>query len=192
MAGLKPERTFTPAVKKALGDVTVVKDAQGGQPIRRWYKKWKPADGPVAEGNGDLYDRLMKKVRAAMMRDEGFDTITFVWMQGERDAKSGHGNVYAASMKGLIDQLRADLGRKDMNFVIGRLSDNKKNHEGWDLVRQAQVDVAEADPRGAWLDTDALNGPNDGLHYTKDGYDKMGEGFAAKAIELIKKNKPAK
>ena len=188
MAGLNPDRTFTPAVKKALGNVIVVKDAVGGQPIRRWYKKWKPADGPVAKGNGDLYARLMKKVNAAA-GDKKPDTVTFVWMQGERDAKTGHGGVYATSMRGLIDQLQSDLGRKDVNFVIGRLSDHKKDHDGWNLVRKAQVDVAEADPRGAWLDTDALNGEGDGLHYTKDGYDKMGEGFAAKAIELIKKNK---
>ena len=42
MAGLRPEESFTPAVEAAFGKdhVIVVKDAQGGQPIRRWYKKW--------------------------------------------------------------------------------------------------------------------------------------------------------
>lgn len=190
MVGLKPEVSFTPAVTKAFAgdEVIVVKDASGGQPIRRWYKKWKTAQGKGAANTGDLYDRLMNKVKKAVGGKKPV-TITFVWMQGERDAREKHGEVYAASLKGLIDQLKADLGRQDVNFVIGRLSDfdnaNKK-YKHWTMVREAQVKVAEADPRGAWIDTDELNGPKNGLHYTKDGYKVMGERFAQKAIELIK------
>ncbi len=191
MAGLNPDISFTPAMKKQFAgdEVIVVKDAVGGQPIRRWFKQWKPAGGEVAQGNGDLYDRLMKKVKAAV-GDKKPNSITFVWMQGERDAREKHGEVYAASMKGLVEQLRKDLGRKDVNFVIGRLSDfsNGNTRYGhWDEVRKAQVEVAEADPRGAWVDTDELNGPQNGLHYTKDGYKELGKRFAEKAIELIKK-----
>jgi hypothetical protein len=188
MAGLNPDRTFTPAVKKALGNVIVVKDAVGGQPIRRWYKQWKSADGKTPQRNGDLYDRLLTKVNAAA-GDKKPDTITFVWMQGERDAKEKHGGVYAASLRGLIDQLQSDLGRKDVNFVIGRLSDNRNNDAHWELVRKAQAEVAEADARGAWVDTDDFNGPKNDLHYTKDGYDQLGAAFAAKAIELVNKHK---
>ena len=109
-------------------------------------------------------------------------------MQGERDAKEKHGQVYAASMQGLIDQLSADLGRDDLNFVIGRLSDNGKTAH-WEIVRKAQVQVAESSPRGAWVDTDDLNGPKNGLHYTKEGYAELGKRLAAKAIELIRKSK---
>ena len=191
MVGLKPGESFTPAVEAEFGkgSVIVVKDAQGGQPIRRWYKQWKPAGGEVAKGNGDLYDRLMKKVKAAV-GDKKPNTITFVWMQGERDAREKHGAVYAASLKGLVEQLRGDLGRKDMNFVIGRLSDfsnGNKKYGHWDEVRKAQIEVAEADPRGAWIDTDELNGPKNGLHYTREGYKEMGNRFAEKAIGLISK-----
>ena len=101
----------------------------------------KPADGDVAPKNGDLYNQLMTKVKAAV-GDKKPDSITFVWMQGERDAKEGHGQVYAASLAGLVKQLRDDLGRTDVNFVIGRLSDCRNGHEGWDQVRKAQVEVA--------------------------------------------------
>ena len=47
MGGLKPEESFIPTVEKEFGkeNVIVVKDALGGQPIRRWYKKWKSAKG---------------------------------------------------------------------------------------------------------------------------------------------------
>jgi len=41
MAGLNPQISFTPTVETAFGkeNVIVVKDAKGGQPIMRWYKK---------------------------------------------------------------------------------------------------------------------------------------------------------
>ena len=187
MAGLNPDVSFTPAVTQALADdeVLVVKDAQSGQPIRRWYKKWKPAQGDEPKATGDLYDRLMTKVKAAVEGKKP-DTVTFVWMQGERDAREKHGDVYAAALKGLAEQLRDDLGRKDVNVVIGRLSDCSTDAQ-WTTVRQAQVQAAEAAPRGAWVDTDDLNGPGNALHYTKEGYAELGKRFAAKAVELIRK-----
>jgi len=137
-----------------------------------------------------LYDKLMVAVNKAIGNKKA-DTVTFIWMQGERDAKEKHGQVYAASMQGLIDQLSADLGRHDLNFVIGRLSDfgKKGTYAHWEIVRKAQVQVAESSPRGAWVDTDDLNGPKDGLHYTKEGYAELGKRFAAKAIKLIRKSK---
>lgn len=193
MAGLKPEVSFTPTVKKLLApdDVIVVKSAQGGQPIRRWYKQWKPAKGDQPKPDGLLYDKLMEAVKKGV-GDKKYDTVTFVWMQGERDAKERHGEVYAASLQGLVKQLSDDLGRADLNFVIGRLSDclNKKpGASHWMEVRKAQVAVAEKSSRGAWVDTDDLNGPRDGLHYTKEGYTELGKRFAEKAVELAKKGK---
>ena len=202
MAGLKPETSFTPAVEKAFEghETIVVKDAVGGQPIRRWYKKWKPADGSGAAksnqkaGYGDLYDRLMKKVDAAV-GDKKPDSVTFVWMQGEKDAREKHGDVYAASFRGLLDQLREDLGREDINFVIGRLSDfdnDNKRYPHWTKLREVQAKLADGDPRGEWVDTDDLNGDKDGLHYDRPGYKILGERFAEKAIALVKKPKPEK
>lgn len=203
MGGLNPEISFTPALEAAFGkeNVVVVKDAQGSQPICRWYKKWKPTQGKEPKNNGDLYDRLMAKVNEAI-KGEKPATVTFVWMQGEADAKAKNGDVYAASLRGLIDQLAADLGRKDIKFVIGRLSDcgmNNKIYPHWTMVRDVQVAVAEGDPNGAWVNTDDLNDKKgkdqeivNGLHYSAEGYKLLGQRFAEKAIELIKKQKAVK
>lgn len=40
MQGHRPDEAFTPAVSKTLGKdkVIVIQDAQGGQPIQRWFK----------------------------------------------------------------------------------------------------------------------------------------------------------
>jgi|GEM_PF-879374 len=193
MVGLNPDLSFTPTVTKALSPdkVIVVKDAVGGQPIRRWYKKWQPPKGvqvaAATKPYGDLYDRLMGKVKPAIAERRP-DTVTFVWMQGERDAKESLSEVYAESFKGMIAQLQADLGRTDVNAVIGRLSDNynaKKPLPHWTRVREIQVKLAEDDPRTEWVDTDDLNGPGNGLHYTREGYVELGKRFADKAMALI-------
>src|SRR5690242_13683253 len=59
MVRFDPNATFTPALKKAFpGDeILIVKSAEGGQPIARWYKG--------AGQRGDLYDLLLSKVNAA-------------------------------------------------------------------------------------------------------------------------------
>lgn len=200
MARLNPDASFTPSVEKEFGEdnVIVVKDAQSGEPIRRWCKGWKPAKGDEPKVAADLYERLMTKVNAAI-KDQEIASVTFVWMQGERDAKESHGEVYGVSLKGVIDQIEADLKRDDVNFVIGRISDfdmMNKNYPHWTMVRDAQVKLAEGEKRGAWVDTDDLNNKpgkdgqtRDDLHYSADGYKTLGQRFAEKAIGLIKGSK---
>ena len=199
MAGLRPQESFTPTVEEAFGkeNVIIVFDALGGQPIRRWYKAWKSADGKAPEKTGDLYDRLMSKVDKAI-KGKKLKSVTFVWMQGERDAKEKHGTVYGASLNGLFDQVSNDLKRDELNVVIGRLSDfdlDNKRYPHWTMLRKVQVEVAEKHSSGAWVDTDDLNdGKNrkgkeikNDLHYSAEGYKVLGKRFADKAIELIKK-----
>lgn len=197
---LDPNLTFIPAVAAEFGadNILVVKDAKSGKPIRQWYKKWKPAEPNVQiAAPGDLYDRLMNKVRAAV-QGEKIKTVTLIWMQGERDANERHGLVYAASLKGLLEQFKADLGRDDINFIIGRISDfdlSDAKYRHWTMIRKAQVEVAETLPYSAWVDTDDLNDglnrlgetvKND-LHCSVAGYEILGKRFADKAIELVRK-----
>lgn len=197
MARFTPDETFTPAVEKQFGkeNVVVVKDAKGGQPIRRWYKDWKDAKGEAPKSTGDLYDVLMKKVKEAI-EGKTLRSVTFIWMQGERDAKEKHGEVYADSLKGLIEQVKADLGLKKLHVIIGRLSDfdmENAKYPHWTMIREAQADVVKSLPSAALIDTDDLNdGKNaqgkelkNDLHYTPDGYKALGTRYAEKAIELI-------
>lgn len=192
MAGLDPKVSFTPAVEKEFAgdEVIVVKHAVGGQPIRRWYKNWQlPAGATDAKGatkNGDLYDQLMAAVKKSL-GDKKPDSVAFVWMQGERDAKAGWQAAYYEALRGTVDQLRTDLKHQDIALVVGRLSDHLTNNAGWDAVRAAQEKVAADEKLGAWVDTDDLNG-NAGLHYNKAGYEELGRRFAKRAIELIRKH----
>ena len=199
MAGLKPAESFTPAVESKFGaeNVIVVHDALGGQPIRRWHKQWKLTKGQNPAAIGDLYDRLMKKVNAAK-KDHELASVTFIWMQGERDAREQNTAVYAESLTGIYDQVSQDLKRDDVNFVIGRLSDfdmQNKKYQDWTKIREVQVNVAQKHPRGAWVNTDDLNDGenrkgkpiNNDLHYSAEGYKILGQRFAEAAITLIEK-----
>ena len=193
-----PEEAFLPAVEAAYGadNVIVVQDALGGQPIRRWYRDWVSESGQAPNATGDLYDRLVSRINAAIL-GQNLDSVTFIWMQGERDAKDRQGDVYASSLRGLHTQLSVDLGRSDVNFVIGRLSDHdlaNRKYADWTQIRSAQIDVANSNARFTWINTDDLNDgitrqgkyvKND-LHYTADGYRILGERFAAAAISLIR------
>ncbi len=201
MQGHRPEEAFTPTVEKALGKdkVIVVQDALGGQPIHRWWKQWKTPEGKKPAQSGDLYDRLMSKVNSAIKGKE-LASVSFVWMQGERDAKMGWGDLYEEALVGLHAQLAKDLGRnpKEMTFVIGRLSDfdmNNKRYVHWTKVREAQVKVADSSQKFTWVDTDDLNDgksrrgkdiKND-LHYSAEGYKTLGLRFAEASLKTLGK-----
>ena len=201
MQGHRPEEAFIPEVEKALGKdkFIVVQDALGGQPIHRWWKAWHDPAGKKPAQSGDLYDRLMGKVKPAI-KAQKLASVSFVWMQGERDAKMGWGNLYEEALVGLHTQLAKDLGLKaeDMGFVIGRLSDfDMKNtrYQHWTKVRQAQVKVADSSQKFTWVDTDDLNdGKNrrgkdikDDLHYSAEGYKTLGRRFAEASLKTLGK-----
>lgn len=201
MQGHRPNEAFTPTVEKALGKdkVIVVQDALGGQPIHRWWKQWKTPEGKKPAQSGDLYERLMSKVNPAI-KGKKLASVSFVWMQGERDANMGWGDLYEEALVGLHAQLSKDLGKnpKDMTFVIGRLSDfdlNNKRYRHWTKVRKAQVKVADSSQKFTWVDTDDLNdGKNrrgkdikNDLHYSAEGYKTLGLRFAEASLKTLGK-----
>lgn len=200
MEGLIPEESFSPAVQAKFGkeNVIIVKSAYGGQPIRRWFKDWKDPLGTGIAAQPDLYDTLLSQVNSAIA-EQKIQSITFIWMQGERDAREGLAEEYERSLIGLHAQLKADFDFEEINFVIGRLSDfdlGNANYPHWTQIRAIQMKVAESSPRFAWVDTDDLNeGLNrkgdsiqNDLHLSADGYRILGKRFADSAIGLIESN----
>jgi len=205
MAGMKPELSFTPTVTKAFGkdNIIVTKSAYSGASIRSWAKSNHefppPTRGRVPKVRGHFYDTMINGVKAAI-KDQTLKTVTFVWMQGERDAKMGWGDLYEEALVGLYVQLAKDLGRnpKDMTFAIGRLSDfdmSNKRYPHWTKVRKAQVKVADSSSKFAWIDTDDLNdGKNrrgkdieNDLHYSAEGYKTLGRRFAEACLKPLGK-----
>ena len=118
--------------------------------------------------------------------------------KGETDPKAKNSAVYLASLKGLKKQLEKDLGRADLNFIIGRLSDSgfyrrrdKKRVENphWEEIRKAQQAFADSSERAVLIDTDDLNGEKNDLHLIKpEGYETLGKRYVDAAIKLVSLN----
>jgi hypothetical protein len=195
MVRLNVEESFQPILEEKFGaeNIIVVKDAMGSQPIRRWYV------GNESNEKPDLYHKLIKKVIVAI-KDETLTSITFIWMQGERDAREALGDIYEANFIGLYNQLCSDLKTNQINVVIGRLSDfdmTNNIYPHWTKIRAVQEKVANSNPRFEWVNTDDLNDGFDregkaienDLHLSAEGYVLLGKRFAEKAIDLIEKFK---
>lgn len=209
MARMNPKLGFEPETEKLFPEAEVVyfKVARGGRPIRLWVPEWNE----IAEKHGLqtriepskdspdgtlFYQPILDQAKPILEKHPNPASVTFCWMQGERDAKEQLSAAYADALKQLIANLRRDLKQPEMNFVIGRLSDfSDKPH--WQAVREAQVKVAQNDEHGAWVDCDDLNDITRGnstrndLHYTKEGYELLGRRFVRQAKALIEGKKPA-
>ncbi|MBI1314198.1 acetyl xylan esterase [bacterium] len=202
MAGMNPKAGFEQEAAKLFPDAEVpyIKVAQGGRPIRLWVEQWNEIakkHGLNSTSNGTVYyEPILKQFRAIIEKHPQPASVTFCWMQGERDAREKLSAAYEEALGTLISNLRRDLKQPEMNFVIGRLSDFGTDAE-WEAVRKAQVSLAGKDPRGAWVDCDDLNDKEkDGktrndLHYTKAGYELLGRRYVRQAKALIEGRKPA-
>ena len=186
MARMDETQTFIPLLENSLGkeNIVVVKDAHGGQPISQWLP-------PNA-----LYDSLLQKIFSKNLVMEELKTVTFIWMQGERDAREKLGAKYEQQLWSVYQRLSRDLQFDQMPFIMGRISDfdlNNERYPHWTLIREIQVKVGGAKPYFDWVDTDDLNdGTNhlghaieNDLHLTPEGYRILGERFAVAALQII-------
>ena len=191
---------FTAHVGERYGkeNTVVVMRMKSGRGIRFWVADYdQPADRGLTEkkmtSNGMEYKPLIEAALAAV-KAQSFDTVGFIWMQGESDANNRLSEVYKESFLKLVGQLRKDLKREDLYCVIGRINDyarSRPDNVHWKRVRETQVKLGKT-PGNAWIDTDDLNGgdannPDGDIHFSKDGAAKLGQRFAKKAIELISK-----
>ncbi|MCA9248604.1 MAG: hypothetical protein KDA42_15875 [Planctomycetales bacterium] len=211
MAGMDPKLGFEPETKKLFPAANVVyfKVARGGQPIRHWVAQWDEiarkhgidvaaARAKERDSKTIYYQPILDRF-AEIVKEQGPPaSVTFCWMQGERDARGRLSAAYADALRQLITNLRRDLQQPQMQFVIGRLSDfGKPDDEHWQAVRQAQTQVAGEDKHGAWVDCDDLNDKMkngakvDDLHYTREGYELLGRRYVRQAKAMLDGQKPA-
>ena len=170
MVGMDPETGFMPEAKKLFKDekVVYIKVAKGGQPICRWLEEWtdlaekkgldqKHISRIHRDGKVEFYQPILDQYKEMLKKHPELTSITFCWMQGERDANGGAHAPYKDALKLLISKLRKDLNRPDMNIVIGRIGDYALGKPSPDAVRKVQREIADEDPHGAWIDVDDLN-----------------------------------
>ena len=193
---------FTAHVEEQYGkeNSVVVMRMKSGRGIRFWVADYdQPADRGLTEkkmtSNGMEYKPLIEAALAAV-KAQSFDTVGFIWMQGESDANNRLSEVYEESFLKLVGQLRKDLKRVDLYYVIGRINDYAKSRPDnvhWKRVRETQIKLGKT-PGNAWIDTDDLNGgnadnPDGDIHFPREGALRLGRRFADKAIEMINSKK---
>ena len=189
--------------------VVYIKVAKGGQPICRWLEEWEAIATEAGldenhrkrihkDGKVEFYQPILDRYKEMLKKHPKFASVTFCWMQGERDASGGADAAYKEALKLLITKLRRDLERPDMNIVIGRLSDAGQKKESWGAMRKIQMEIVNEDPSGAWVDVDDLNDKEvngkivNAVHYNRpEGYIILGQRFARQGYALIKGEKPA-
>jgi len=200
-----------PEAKKLFKDekIVYIKVNQGSQHIHRWLPEWDE----IAKSNGVdekhrkkilrnrkaiYYQRILDQYKEMLKKHPKLASVTFCWMQGESDAQGRVSVAYKDSLKLLISKLRRDLKHPDMNVVIGRIADYALDKKECVEIRRIQLEVANEEPRGAWVDTDDLNNievdgvmTND-IHYNKEGYTVLGQRFVRQAHALITGKEPAK
>ena len=194
------KEAFTARVAKRFGkeNFVVVMRQKSGRGIRFWVADYRQPTGrgltdKKMTSNGMEYKPLIETALAAA-KDKSFDTVGFIWMQGESDANNRLSKVYEESFIKLVTQLKKDMANDKMYFVIGRINDyarSRPDNEHWQHVRETQVKLGKT-PGNAWIDTDDLNGgdkskPDGDIHFSKEGAIILGQRFADKAIQLIKK-----
>lgn len=179
-----PEVAFGRAIKDTLPDDTIylVKYAVNGTAL---YNDWSPTNGPQ-------YTGFMNAVNSALanleMNGISYEISGMLWMQGESDALEGEAASYETNLVNFISVMRSEFGIPEMPFIIARVRD----HYGGggtppsqaDIVRAAQVTVAESTLYVSWFDTDAYQMVNSG-HYGTQGQLDMGNDFAVENLAYI-------
>lgn len=200
MKHINISKNFTPIIENEFGkeNIVIYKYALGGKSIRHWDKSWPQKVGENFQDIGDVYDTLINNV-LNLTAGLKFSSVTLVWMQGERDAFENNSKKYKNSLKRVIGQLEHDLSHENINVVIGRLNDfdmENKWYRDWTKIRKIQLNLSKSNDRYALVNTDDLNDGIslqgyyilNGLHMSRDGFDKLGERFAHQAINLILEN----
>ncbi len=175
-----PEIGFTDTYLRLLPSdlLVLIKFTDGGTSL---HVDWVPPGlNPAFPNGGALYNDFYDELDLALgiLDAQGYQyTIDgAIWMQGESDAdRASRANPHQAELTAFIADLRAYAGNPEMPYVIGRIFDNDLGFD--EIVRDAQVAVADADPFACWVDTDDLT-KLDFFHYDEPSTLLLGERFA--------------
>lgn len=179
-----PEITLARSLYEEYGNIAVIKCAYFGTNLA---KDWDPE----ATSGNQLYKQLFDQLNLALPKDnQGYwinNIIGFFWMQGESDAsKEQYANDYQTNLTNFIETLRNDLQNQQLKVVLGRIgSQLPPPYVHKEIVRTAQVNVADNDPLVEWVDTDDLPLDTDNVHHIAAGTKLLGIRWAEAFLNLV-------
>ena len=148
---------------KQLG---LVVNAMGGTSISEWMP------------GTNLYNEAVKRAKLAMKYGK---LIGIVWHQGSADLSKTY--IYPDKIKQLIESLRSDLGKPDLPFVAGQLSEDKPGRKEFNQMISKLSDLV----KGTAVVTSEGTTTIDGTHFDSKSTRIMGERYAEKMIRLLQK-----
>ena len=141
------------------------------------YGDWKPAPNP-----GPQYTQFMTDARNALAKldNDGVDyeIAGMLYLQGETDAFDQKGALYEANLRAFIADMRTQFAKPDLLFIIARVRDFYGTAAQSNLVRAAQVTIADDTANVEWFDTDTFNPLVNGGHYGTAGQLEIGKAYA--------------
>lgn len=186
-----PEVAFGRAIKDALpGDtIYLIKYGVDGTAL---FNDWQSSGAP--------YIAFMYKANAALANLDtngiNYEISGMIWMQGESDAYEGEAANYETNLINFIADMRAQFNTPEMPFIIARVLDyyggdtiplssgTQTDPNQAEVVRAAQVKVANSTPYSCWFDTDAYSLFDLG-HYGTQGQLDLGNDFATAILAYI-------
>ncbi|MBN2572532.1 MAG: T9SS type A sorting domain-containing protein [Ignavibacteriales bacterium] len=172
-----PEITLSRELYSSIQNLAVIKCAYGGSNLAVDWRKG------IGTGN-QLYELMICEIDTAtsILSNQGFDYefIGFFWMQGESDAaNSDYANNYETNLTNFINNLRSDLDCSNLKFILGRIGiDLPSPYIYKDIVRTAQMNVADLDSLVEWVNIDDLPLDIDFVHLLADGEIELGTRMA--------------
>lgn len=173
-----------------LDELWLIKYAVGGSSLLAWEREWSAERAATAEDadKGALYPRLIRHVKE-VAAGEDVNLLACLWMQGESDSRyQPAAAAYQRNMTRLIADMRQDLGRPELHFVMGLVNPAPARFAHLSTVRAAQSLVAETVPNVALVDTDGLSKHDDKLHYDSAGQLELGRRFARRLCIKLRNN----
>ena len=168
--------------------VAIIKYSVGGTSL---YSDWKAGGNATTVGDGPCYVSFQQMVAnglaalAAAYPSAAISLEGMTWMQGESDLSASA--AYFANLTNFIADVRVTLNSPTLPFIIARLSASQTGAGSTTLlnaVRQAQTDVAAADPWAGLVDTDSFSLKTDHLHFDAAGQQSLGYAFAEQLLYL--------
>ena len=191
-----PELGFARRILKLmpLDELWLIKYAVGGSSLLAWEKEWSAERAAIADDDdkGALYPRLVRHVKQVLPANE-VDLLGCLWMQGESDSRYRIAAAeYQVNLTRLIADLRADLDRPRLPFVIGRVNPAGDRFVHLSSVRAAQATVAQTRPQVSLVDADGLSKHADGIHYDTEGQLELGARFANQLRRMLRHDSEAR
>ena len=199
-----PEISFANGIAKAYPNETIgiIKSATGGTGILAWSPNWtiEQANRSNDGKKGDLYKKLINKVRAAQ-KEATIEIVGFLWQQGGKDmTKVDLAKEYFDNLNSLITGLRKDLDLPNLPVFIGcsvsketltsvkdspQLQKVKKVHPGVEHVILARYQAEEQIPNVSVVVSENLEKHPKNVHYNTNGQLRLGEYYADAFIKFV-------